>query len=212
MAEPPAPPGLAGLLGWLPIPALVLAADGSAVAANPAWATLSPVAAGGEGWLDAVEPAFRPALGARLRLAAFAGEPGSTDCQAAGRGGGRWSRWWWQPIPPGGLVVCVAVMDDGQARAPLPAENDPRHPLAGPNAQGAPQAGMSTDVASAVTHHIFEAGVAMESAARLIQGPMGTLVLRVLDDLDQLVRDIRQAMFQARTRAVPPPDAELPPM
>jgi hypothetical protein len=88
MAEPPASPGLESWLGWLPIPVLVLAADGSAIAANAAWATVAPVATGGEGWLEAVEPAFRPALGARLRLAAAAGQPGSADCRVTGPDGG----------------------------------------------------------------------------------------------------------------------------
>jgi hypothetical protein len=43
----------------------------------------------------------------------------------------------------------------------------------------------------AVVHRIFEAGLALESAASLLDAPMVTLVGRVLDDLDRLVRDIR---------------------
>jgi hypothetical protein len=208
MAEPPASPGLASWLGWLPIPVLVLAADGSAIAANAAWATLSPVATDGEGWLETVEPAFRPALGARLRLAAAAGQPGSADCRVTGPGGGHWSRWWWQPIPPGGLVVCVAVMDDGRARVPLPARDDPPDPPAQAHPRAAPHTGISADVAMAIIHRIFEAGLALESAAGLLDGPMVTLVLRALDDLDQLVHDIRNAVLNARTRPMTSPPQE----
>jgi hypothetical protein len=129
MGPLPASPELAAWLGWLPIPVLVLGAGGSAVAANARWATVS-AGPDGPGWLEAADPAFRRALGARLRLAAAAAEPGSADCPVSGPGGSRQSRWWWQPIPPGGLVVCVAGMDDGQARAPLPVRDDTGHPPA----------------------------------------------------------------------------------
>ena len=103
MAEPPAPPGLAGMLGWLPLPVLVLAADGSAVAASPAWATLSPVAAGGEGRLEAVEPTFRAALGHgcgwRLprgnRAVPTARSPARVVAGGAGGGGSRSRRAAW---------------------------------------------------------------------------------------------------------------------
>jgi hypothetical protein len=206
MADPPASPGLATWLGWLPIPALVLAPDGSAIAANAAWATLSPAAAHGQGWLEAAEPTFRTALGARLRLAAAAGEPGSADCPVTGSGGSRWSWWWWQPIPPGGLVVCVAVMDDGQARVPLPA----RDPPAQAHAQADLHTGISADAAMAVIHQIFQAGLALETAASLLDAPMVTLVLRILDDLDQLVRDIRSTVLRPRTRPMTPPPEQAP--
>jgi hypothetical protein len=84
-------------LGWIPIPALIVAADGSALAVNPAWAAVLPVTPEGDGWVEAVEPAFRSMLRARLRLAVAAGEPGGLDCRVSGRRGSRWSRWWWHP-------------------------------------------------------------------------------------------------------------------
>jgi hypothetical protein len=115
MGEASVPPGQASWLGWVPLPALMLAADGSAVAVNPAWAAVLPVAADGDGWIEAVERPFRPALWARLRLAVAAGEPGSADCRVTGPDGGRWSRWWWHPVPPQNLVVCVGVIGDGRA-------------------------------------------------------------------------------------------------
>ena len=208
MGQPPVSPGLAAWLGWLPIPALVLDADGSAVAANAQWATVSPGPADGQGWLEAAEPAFRTALGARLRLAAAAGEPGSADCPVTGPGGGRWSRWWWQPIPPGGLVVCVAVLDDGQARVQLPARDETGDPPARAGPPAAWHGAISAEVAMAVVHRVFQAGLALESAASLLDGPMVTVLLRVLDDLDQLVHDIRNAVLKLRTRPMTPPPQE----
>jgi hypothetical protein len=79
---------------------------------------------------------------------------------------------------------------------------DQAHPRA------APHTGISADVATAVIHRIFEAGLALESAAGLLDGPMVTLVLRALDDLDQLVHDIRNAVLNARTRPMTPPPQE----
>ena len=49
----------------------------------------------------------------------------------------------------------------------------------------------------AVVHRVFQAGLALESAASLLDGPMVTVLLRVLDDLDQLVHDIRNAVLRA---------------
>ncbi len=37
-------------LDWLPLPSLVLACDGTALAANVAWAALSAAPAGGRAW------------------------------------------------------------------------------------------------------------------------------------------------------------------
>jgi hypothetical protein len=186
MGEPSAPPERETWLGWLPIPALILAAGDSAVAVNPMWATV--LGSGGDRWLDVVEPPFRAALGERLRLAATVGEPGRADCWVTGPGGGRWSRWWWHPIPPRNLLVCVGVIGDGQAAAP--------------------GASISTDVGTAVTERIFAAGVALESAARMLDDPMAAVLLRVLDDLERLVEQIRSAAIQQVRSASPPSPGE----
>jgi hypothetical protein len=207
MGQPPSSLGLTAWLDRLPIPVLVLDAGGSVLAANAAWATLWPQPADGQGWLNAVEPAFRLALGARLRLAAAAAEPGCVDCPVTGPDGGRWSRWSWQPIPDG-MIVCVAVLDDGQARVLLPVRADTGDPPAQASSRPAVHTAISADVAMAVVHRIFEAGLALESAASLLGAPMATLVLRILDDLDQLVRDIRNQVFKPQAPALPPPPEE----
>jgi len=183
MGEPAAPPGRETWLGWLPLPALILAADGSAAAENPAWAAV--LGSAGDRWLDVVEPPFRAALGERLRLAATAGEPGRADCWVTGSGGGRWSRWWWHPIPPRNLLVCVGVIGDGQAAAPV--------------------ASISTDMAAAVTDRLFAAGLALESAASMLDGPMAAMILRILDDLERLVEQTHDATIRRQPSAMPPP-------
>jgi hypothetical protein len=211
MGEPSAPPGQASWLGWIPLPALILAADGSAVAVNPAWATVLPVAADGDGWVEAVERPFRSALRARLRLAAVACEPGSADCRVAGPDGDRWSRWWWHPAPPQNLVVCVGVIGDGWAGAALPAPggiaDQPTQVRPGP----ASDVSLTPDIAMAVVNRIFEAGLALESAASLLEGPMATVILRALDDLDQLVRQIRSAVLEPRGHSMDLPTSRTDP-
>jgi hypothetical protein len=174
---------------------------------NQRWADLSPVPAGGQGWLEAAEPEFRPALRATLLLAAATGEPGSADCPVTGPRGGRRSRWWWQPYPPGGLMVCVAVTGRGPAGG-LPVAGDTRDLLAHEHTRAVLPAGISAELAMAAVHRFFAAGLALESAASLLGGSAASLVLGVVDDLDQLVRDIRDAVFQqpARCTAPPPPD------
>jgi hypothetical protein len=198
-------PGQASWLGWVPLPALILAADGSAVAVNPVWATVSPVAADGDGWVEAVERPFRSALRARLRLAAAAGEPGSADCRVTGPDGGRWSRWWWHPVPPQNLVVCVGVIADGRAGAASPAPGDTADQPAQVRPGAVPDVGLTPDLAMAVVNRIFEAGLALESAASLLDGPMALVILRALADLDQLVRQIRGAALEPRGRFMDPP-------
>ncbi|HYA52696.1 MAG TPA: hypothetical protein VEG33_16170 [Streptosporangiaceae bacterium] len=170
---------------------------------NERWADLSPVPGDGQGWLEAVEPVFRPALRSALLLAAATGEPGCADCLLAGPWGGRRSRWWWQPSPPGGLVVCVAVIDGGPAGG-WPVAGDARGPVARHHTRAALPAGISAELAMAAVHRIFQAGLALESAASLLPGPAATLVLGVVDDLDQLVRGIRDAVLQQPGRRAAP--------
>jgi PAS domain-containing protein len=128
MGEFWASPLQATWLGWIPVPAMILGADGSAVAVNPTWASMLRVAAEGDGWVEAVEPPFRSLVRARLRLAVAAGEPGSVDCRVSGPDGSRWSRWWWHPAPPQNLVVCVGVIEDSQLRAALASPRDAADP------------------------------------------------------------------------------------
>ena len=209
MSEAAVPPGQASWLGWIPLPALILAADGSAVAVNPAWATVLPVAADGDGWVEAVERPFRSAFRARLRLAVAAGEPGSADCRVTGPDGGRWSRWWWHPAPPQNLIVCVGVFGDGRAGAALPGPGDTADQPAQVHPGPVPDVSLSPDIAMAVVNRIFEAGLALQSAASLLEGPMATVILRALDDLDRLVRQIRSAVLEPRGRSTDPPHQPL---
>lgn len=198
MRERPASPQSATWLGWLPLPSLVLAPDGSAVEVNTAWARLTPHAPDGQGWLDAVEPEFRAALAAVLRLAAATAKPGSVDCQLAGPGGGRRSRWWWRPLPAGGLVVCAAPIDGQAPLPPAAAGGEAADPPAGPPArQGT---GMSAELTEAVVQRIFRAGLLLTSAASLLDGPAADRVLHAVNELDDLIRDIRDEVF----RAAPP--------
>jgi hypothetical protein len=114
--DPATWPELVAALDWLPLAALVLAADGSAIAVNRAWVALSAVARGdsrGDGWLRAVEPVDRATLRARLRGAAAGGETGSAAFRLAAPASRGWSRWWWRPGPGGRLVVCVAGTGEG---------------------------------------------------------------------------------------------------
>ena len=113
--EPLVWPVTAAGLDWLPLPTLVLTAEGSAITANGAWAALSeirPEGWRGNGWWQAIDPLDRAAVVARLRSAAAAGEAGCADWRLASRQGQRWSRWWWRPGPARGLVVCVTEMCD----------------------------------------------------------------------------------------------------
>ena len=206
MGGSPASPGQETWLGWLPLPALVLAADGSAVAVNPAWATM--LASDGDRWLDVVEPPFRRALRARLRLAVAAGEPGSADCRLASPRPGRWSRWWWHPVPPRNLVVCVGVIEDGRGAAPPPVRSDTADPPAQARAPAPVSVSISTDRALAVIGRIFAAGLALESAASLLQEPLASVVLHAIDDLDQLVNQIRSMVFEPPARPAAPPTPE----
>jgi hypothetical protein len=171
-------PTSAAWLGWLPVASLLLAADGRATAVNPAWVALSSMAAEdslGHGWLNAVVAPEREAFGARMRLAVAQGKPGRGGCHLATAAEGQWSSWWWQPPPAGGLV-CIAVAEDGRDHA-------------------APGTGTATDLASAVVHRLFRVGLTLQSAAGLCQGPAAVRLQNAVDELDGLIRDIRDAAF-----------------
>lgn len=183
------PPTASAWLGWLPVASLLLAADGRATEVNPAWVALSSMTEEdslGYGWLNAVAAAEREAFGTRMRLAAALGTPGRGGCHlAAARGGqrnsreGQRSRWWRRPAPAGGLV-CVAVPEDGQA-------------------QVIPATGTTTDLASAVIHRAFRAGLILESAAGLCHGPAAGRLQDAVDELDGLIREVRDAVFGTYT-------------
>jgi hypothetical protein len=164
-------------LDWLPVASLLLAADCWATAVNSAWLALSSMTEEdslGRGWLNAVAPPEREAFGKRVRLAAARGKPGSDGCHLMAADG-QWSRWWWQLAPSGGLV-CITVMEEGQGSVP-------------------PGAAITTDLASAVVDRIFRAGLILQSAAGLSDGPTAVRLQRAVDELDDLVRDIRNAVF-----------------
>ena len=191
-------------LGWIPLPALVLDWDGSAVAVNERWADLSPVPGDGQGWLEAVEPVFRPALLSTLRLAAATGEPGRADCLRTGPQGGRRSRWWWQPFPPGGLVVCVAVIDGGPAEGLLVA-GDARDPLAREHTGASRSAGIPARSAAtpqptgragplldSIVNGIFTAGMALQAVMGLpLAEAAAERITEALRCLDEVVREVR---------------------
>jgi len=178
--QPAACPQPSAWLGWLPVASLVLGADGAATAVNPAWTAMSEIPVQdslGHGWLHAVVPPERETFGARVRHAAASGVSGSAGCHLAGAAAEQWSRWWWQPAPVGGLV-CVVVVDDGQAGI-------------------APGGGMTVDLASALVHRIFGISLALESVAGLADGPAAAWLQRAIGELDDLIRDIRSAVFEA---------------
>jgi hypothetical protein len=73
----------------------------------------------------------------------------------------------------------------------------------------APGASIGTDLATAVTDRIFAAGLALESAASMLDGPMAAMILRVLDDLERLVEQtLSAAIQQQQPPSAPPPSPE----
>ena len=198
-------------LSWLPVPSLLIAEDGSAVAVNDAWTALSklgPAESKGEGWLNAVEPLDRAALRARLRLAVTVGRSGSADCHLTVANGLRQSRWWWQPGPARELVVCVADIG-GYMDKPgawwLPADADP-------DAVAPARAGIGRDLATIVIHRIFGAALILESAATLTDGRAASRLQQAVAELDALIRDVRMAVIEPlMPPASGPPTAASPP-
>jgi hypothetical protein len=198
-------------LRWLPVAALLVAGDGSAIAVNEAWTALSkfgPEQSRGEGWLNAIESLDRAALRARLRLAVTVGESGSADCHLIAAHGVQRSRWWWQPGPAGELVVCVADIGGHMDRPDawwLPADADP-------DAVASAQRGISRDLATTVIHRIFGAALILESAASLTGGHAASRLHQAVAELDALIRDVRMAVIDPLLPpASGPPTAVNPP-
>jgi hypothetical protein len=197
-------------LGWLPVAALLIAGDGSAVVVNDAWTALSklgPDESKGEGWLNAIEPLDRAALRARLRLAVTVGESGSADCHLTAADGMRRSRWWWQPGPAGELVVCVADIGGYMDRPDawwLPADADP-------DAVASAHAGIGRDLATIVIHRIFGAALILESAASLTGGHAASRLQQAVAELDALIRDVRMAVIEPLTPPVSGPPTAVDP-
>lgn len=103
----------------LPLASLVIDGQGTVTAVNTAWAALSRLdraASLGHGWLESIEPLDRRLIRDRVRSAAARRQAGSAECRLTGPEEQRWTRWWWQPTPTGGLVVCVADIDDERTR------------------------------------------------------------------------------------------------
>ncbi len=177
-------PDPAAFLGWLPVASLVLGADGSAKAVNSAWTALSEMPEHdslGQGWLGAVVPAERDTFGARVRLAAARREAGQGGCHLGPAAGGQWTRWWWQPALAEGLL-CVAVGEEGRDRA-------------------GPGSVLDADIASAAIHRIFGVGLILQSAADLADRPVADRIWQAVDELDDLIGDIRDAVFRSRPAA-----------
>ena len=197
-------------LEWLPVAALVLADDGSAVAVNEAWTVLSklgPDESKGEGWLNAIEPLDRAALRARLRLAATVGDPGSADCHLTMAGGLRRSRWWWRPGRAGRLVVCVA--DIGGYTGRPDAWRLPAGAEAGAGA--AANGGISRDLAGTVIHRVFGAALILQSAASLAGGQASSRLQQAVAELDALISDVRMAVIEPLTSVEPDEPGRLSP-
>jgi hypothetical protein len=209
-------------LDVLPLPSLVLAADGSAIAVNHEWTLLSAVtgeAPGQDGWLAVVEPLDREPLRSLLTGAVAAGEPGSADFRLAGANGGRLSRWWWRPGVPGQLVVCVADL----GHLPGGSEQRPRaiteacravHPASPAEQTGTSDSGASYAASTAapagpdnpmgvltiLVHRLFDVGLVLESASDLTDGPVAARLQEAADELDTVIRDVRTAVFASRLR------------
>lgn len=214
MGELPAQPDLAAGLSRLPLAALVLAPDGSALAVNEGWAELTGLSwptSRGNGWLQGLEPRQRQPLRARLRAASAAGGHGCADCRLAERNEGQWTRWWWRTRPAGGLLVCVADISAADADRVIipdpPGDDRPaadRAPGGGPG--GGPQ-DLDTRIglASVLIHRIFGVGLTLESALGLVTGPAAVRVQHAVDALDALIRDIRSYTLRLPERAAEPP-------
>ena len=197
-------PGLAAVVDHVPAGLLLLAADGSAVEVNQTWARLSGLTVAdslGLGWLQAVSPAYRPAMQSLVHDAAATGLAGSADMTLVTAGLGRRSRWWWSPGPAGTLIVSVAALEDGPANDAHP---DPTSDPPASSAETADQAGdhgprpvaVVAELADVVMQRLFSVGLAIQSSADGTVGS-GQRLRQAAEDLDSVIRDLRSIMFSA---------------
>lgn len=172
---------LIAALEWLPVAALILADDGTVLAANQAWDALvgaSPVSHSDQGrrgdWLSTLRPADAAALRARLQVAAADGGTGSADVRLTGASRTRWSRWCWRAGPTGYLIVCAG--ESG-----------------GPSSVPACDATAITDTLGLVVHRLFGIGLGLQSVTSRADDVTAQRLQHILDDLDDLIRDVRSA-------------------
>jgi hypothetical protein len=172
----PAVRQLTSVLNWLASASLLLAGDGTAVAANESWAFVSGVPAAdsrGDGWLQAVDPRDRPSLHALIMDAAATRLAGATDCRIGPDGAESWSRWCWGPGPAGGLIVSVVSFDVARTC------EDRLAAIGG--------------LADMVAHRLFRVGLVMQSAAQAASQPWQRLLREAGDEVDSVIRDVRSA-------------------
>ena len=105
---------LNAVLQLAPVPMLITDGEGRYMAANEAWAELTPPVTGGSAvadWTDCIEPAGRVDLARAMHGCARSGEPATLDLEMQGRSGWRWTRWWIrrQTIETTPVLVLVAV-------------------------------------------------------------------------------------------------------
>jgi PAS domain-containing protein len=208
---------LIAALEWLPVASLILADDGTVLAANQAWSDLvgaSSASASDQGrsggWLSAVWPADAEALRARLQRAAADGRTGSADVRLTGASRPQSSRWWWRAGPAGYLIVCA-----GESSGPAPAAEGrevpgqvssvPRLEPAGPPAAagGRPTAAGGREPGDAaiagtlslVVHRLFGVGLGVQALTSRADDITAQRLQHILDELDSLIRDVRTAAF-----------------
>lgn len=199
---------LMAALAWLPVAALILADDGTVLAANQAWDDLAgaaPVGSNDQGqrgdWLSAVWPTDAAALRVRLLAAATDGGAGSADVRLAGEGRAQWSRWWWRAGPRGYLIVCAGE-SGGPAVSRKTAEPERGAGRVGREAGSAngspgPAADAETiaDTLGLVVHRLFGIGLGLQSVTSRADDVTAQRLQHILDELDELIGDVRSAAF-----------------
>jgi hypothetical protein len=179
---------LIAALEWLPVASLILADDGTVLAANQAWGTLvgtSSLTNSDQGrdsdWLRAVWKADADALRAKLQAVAADGGTGSADVRLTGASRTRWSRWWWCAGPTGYLIVCASE-SVGPALVPGRRADD-----------GAGDPAAISDTLDLVVHRLFGIGLGLQSVTSHADDVTAQRLQHVLDDLDELICDVRSA-------------------
>lgn len=211
---------LIAALDWLPVAALILADDGTVLAANQTWDDLvgtSSARNGDQGrsgdWLSAVWPADAGALRPRLQAAAADGGTGSADIRLTGASRTRWSRWWWRAGPTGYLIVCAgescgpapapggpaiqrtaATAEEAGREAPGQVSTAPRLALAGSGREPGDAAAIA-DALSVVVHRLFGVGLGLQALTSRADDVTAQRLQHTLDELDSLIRDVRSAAF-----------------